>query len=68
MASIVSTHKKLKITKENGNVNSPFSFEDCFLLPSAVVSTGAREWVTLGKFECLRGVDFVFGDVCKRKL
>ena len=55
------------MTKENGNVNSPFSFEDCFLLPYAVVSTGAREWVTLGKFKCLRGVDFVLGDVCKRK-
>ena len=55
------------MTKENGNVNSPFSFEDCFLLPCAVVSTGAKEWVTLGKFECLRGVDFVLRDVCKRK-
>ena len=31
------------------------------------MSTGVREWVTLGKFECLRGVDFVLGDVCKRK-
>jgi hypothetical protein len=64
---IVSTHKKLKITEENGNVNSPFSFKDCFLVPCAVVSTGVREWVTLGKFECLRGMDFVLGDVCKRK-
>ena len=53
--------------EENGNVNSLFSFEDCFLVPYAVVFTGAREWVTLGKFECLRGVDFVLGDVCKRK-
>ena len=26
---------------------------------------GARKWVTLGKFECLRGVDFVVGDVWK---
>ena len=55
------------MTEENGNINSPFSFKDCFLLSHAVVSTGVREWVTLGKFECLRGVDFVLGDVCKRK-
>jgi hypothetical protein len=54
------------MTEENGNVNSPFSFKDCFLLPCAVVSMGAREWVTLGKFECLRGVEYVLGDVCKR--
>ena len=52
------------MTEENGNVNSPFSFEDCFLLPCAVVSTGIREWVTLGKFECLIGVYFVLGNVC----
>ena len=60
---IVSTHKILKITEENGNINSPLSFEGCFLIPCVVVSTSARKWVTLGKFECLRGVDFVVGDV-----
>ena len=55
------------MTEENGIVNSPFSFEDCFLLPCVVVSTSAREWVTLGKFECLIGVYFVLGNVCTRK-
>jgi hypothetical protein len=44
------------MTEENEFGLSPFSFEDCFLLPCAFVFTGAREWVTLGKFECLIGV------------
>ena len=60
---IVSTHKILKITEENGNVNWPLSFEGCFLVSCVVLSTGARKWVTLGKFECFRGVDFVVRDV-----
>ena len=64
---IVSTHKILKITEENGNVNSHLSFEGCFLIPCVVVSTSARKWVTLGKFECLRGVDFVVGDVWEER-
>jgi hypothetical protein len=43
----VSTPKTLKITEENGNVNTPSSLVGGFLVPSAVVPTGVREWVTL---------------------
>ena len=64
---IVSTHKRSKITEENGNVNWPLSFEGCFLVFCVVVSAGARKWVTLAKFECLRGLDFVVGDIWEER-
>ena len=64
---IVSTHKKSKNTKENGNANWPLSFNLCFFVSCVFVSMGARKWVTLGKFEYLRGLDFVVGEVWEQR-